>query len=271
MTNQLPPKQLSHAGRATGRYRCGRREMLRRVGGSFQVRESPGLVQTAWMALVRPRSIGKDVMTSESNLGSDPIFGRFVEIVEKVRQIIDDTELELDGLSCDLKVLGEGAPIRSPGDQATAAAAQETARTLARTEELMAAEAARGAAHIDILPLPDGWARVSIDGRTAKLPPMLASLFAVLIADVPPGDDEFIAWKGEQQVRKMLSKISGNPVSGHSLTNLVSRLRRALRQQANLHRNFVQRHPQRGLRFALRRQGFESGEGVNPSQNCRDF
>jgi hypothetical protein len=133
MHNQSSPKRLSPAGLARGWDRCGRQEMLRRVRSSFQARESLGLVQTALMALVRPRSIGKDVMTSESNLGSDPIFGRFVEIVDKVRRIIDDTEVQLDGLSCDLKVLGEGAPIRSPGDQATAAAAQETARDLART------------------------------------------------------------------------------------------------------------------------------------------
>lgn len=102
-------------------------------------------------------------------------------------------------------------------------------------------------------PLPDGSCLVSIDDSApVRMARRLWSFLAIL-ADEATGEsaDACVGWKSEADVRVLLGKATGQPVSAHNLATLTWRLREALGAER---RGLVQTRKAEGLiRFALRR------------------
>jgi hypothetical protein len=92
-----------------------------------------------------------------------------------------------------------------------------------------------------------------IDGQSIALTPRLGSLLGLLVAqdgDLPANAGH--GWKTREELALRLGRHNGKPVTRHALENLISRLKKELRQQAGLEA-FVQCDRRLGVRFALQR------------------
>jgi len=94
-----------------------------------------------------------------------------------------------------------------------------------------------------------------IDGRTYLMPRSLAVLLEVIAQR--SGDislkDELVGWKTADDVRRLLKKRSGRPVSQGALNQRIYNLRRYL-ESLHLEPDLVQRNQRLGVRFAVKRQ-----------------
>ena len=172
----------------------------------------------------------------------------------KMRRLAGLLELAADDLQMEFECRQKAARAGAGGGTAVPFAALEAFRSVAQSRVRKAAEAANGASRIESSLQPDGYLKVSIDGRTARLAPRLASLFSSLISDNGSSDDLFVPWKSKKEIKQALAKDSGKPLTDAALTNLIYRLRDKLVADADLHPDFIQRHHQFGMRFALRRE-----------------
>jgi hypothetical protein len=101
--------------------------------------------------------------------------------------------------------------------------------------------------------MPNGSASVSIDGgKSFELPPRLSLLLQLLTADRKPSDDELLGWWSLRELALYATGKLGMPVRKASVRQWVYRLRNALSAAGGDWR-LLQTHPQRGVRFALKR------------------
>lgn len=188
--------------------------------------------------------------------------GDYENVIDKLKKCVDSALRQIDRAEVYLEdvqmTISAIEQVQSrPAHPAGAVAAVKATLQFVRTEELLAAEAARGAGSIETLPLPDGSTKFIIDGlRSVSLTPMPAALLSILIADTGPSEDGLVAWKSRREVARRLAHATGQPMKRGTLNNLVYRLREALHGQA-LHPDFICRDRRRGLRFALRRTARE--------------
>ena len=124
--------------------------------------------------------------------------------------------------------------------------------------------ASNGAAALKLVPMANGDWSILIDQHRLKLPPQLGMLLRILVDPDVPSPDNLVGWQSRRQVRDALGAASGHTVSDHALTGLIWRLRNALEQQADLHRDFVMVNPSLGLRFALQKKSGEIPPSVSP-------
>jgi hypothetical protein len=103
---------------------------------------------------------------------------------------------------------------------------------------------------------PDS-AEVIIDGRRLQLPPRLGLLLETLLAgsNGAPGHPRN-GWLTREEIGRRLSQQTGCPVTRHALENLLSRLKKELREQAQLEA-LLRYDPRLGIRFAVQEQPAE--------------
>jgi hypothetical protein len=110
----------------------------------------------------------------------------------------------------------------------------------------------RGVSALEVARYADESAHVRIDGsEPMKLARALANLLDALARE-RSSSDHIVGWKAIDEVVAELSAREGKAVGRHAVINRVWRLRRAL-IRAGLSPGFVQSHPDRGVRFAVRR------------------
>ena len=121
--------------------------------------------------------------------------------------------------------------------------------------ERLKREAELGARSLDIKVRSDGQADICIDqDGSFTLPPVLADLLYVLSIDSGQSSDGLIGWKTLDEVAILLKKKEGKKFTRHSVTQNISRLRKAL-ERGGVNQFLVQTNRRRGARFALRREG----------------
>jgi len=92
-----------------------------------------------------------------------------------------------------------------------------------------------------------------IDAQSVRLSPKLGLLLESLLADDMGGtSDARSGWKTRAELVVRLGKLTGKAVTKHALENLISRLKKELRNQARLDL-LVQSDQRLGVRFALRK------------------
>jgi hypothetical protein len=177
----------------------------------------------------------------------------------------DANEEEMDTIRCYIEAFLQKHDNVAPADGRIAG--QEILADSRRRKQLEAARveyAANGAKDLKVVPLPSGAFDVLIDGQHhLKLAPQLGVLLQILVESDGASVDALVPWKSRSRVRAALSAVSGRMISDHGLTQLVSRLRKELFLQANLHRDFVAVHPSLGMRFALQQKTGEPAAFVN--------
>lgn len=136
-------------------------------------------------------------------------------------------------------------------------------RSAAENARRLKVNAARGARFVRVQNLlsEDGRTEVQIDNLTVFLPPKLASLLEVLATDEGEVSDRFVGWKRRDAIWDALAKRhpgASDPAQDegrrdHTITNLISRLRKELAAQG-LHPAFVQTdRRRRAVRVAVLR------------------
>ena len=159
---------------------------------------------------------------------------------------VDRLVLELEELAAQLA--RAGAP------QGEMPARRGRRRTRPEDERLLEAEAFRGVAAFEFQRHATGSAHVQIgDGAPMKLAPGQANLLET-IAGNRPSDDHLVGWHPFDEVAARIGALEPRTVSRHALTQRIWRLREAL-DKAGVNWRYVQVHPQKGVRFALRRGG----------------
>ena len=98
-----------------------------------------------------------------------------------------------------------------------------------------------------------GGAIVSFDGgKPVRLPPAVGELIAILASDTGPSTDELIAFKSFDQVGERLEKRFGRTFRHRNVSQLLLRLRKALRA-AGLDPRLVESSPSMGVRLRVKR------------------
>lgn len=106
--------------------------------------------------------------------------------------------------------------------------------------------AEQGVSHVSVALHPDGSADVQVDeGKHFVLPPTLAALLAILVADDQSSDDKMVSWKSIESVIRQLG------VRRPALAQLLYRLRKELSKRGSVNPFLVQSNRRRGLRFAV--------------------
>ena len=117
------------------------------------------------------------------------------------------------------------------------------------------------ATEIAIRRRPDDWGLVRVDQADEfLLPPILTDLFAILVAECGPSDDELVAWQTLGEVAKRMEKKAGRTFSRHAVTQHVHRLRRELFNRGGMSPMLVQTSRRFGVRVAVRRRRPGTGE-----------
>lgn len=99
-----------------------------------------------------------------------------------------------------------------------------------------------------------GGAVLSFDGgKQITLPPTLAGLITVLVSDAGPSPDGFMAFKSFDLMGWLLEKRFGRGFSHHNISQLLTRLRKALRN-AGLDPRLIESSPKLGVRLRLKWQ-----------------
>ena len=111
-----------------------------------------------------------------------------------------------------------------------------------------------GVDHCLITPLPHGAIMVKVDAHSSvKLPSTVARLMEIMVQDNGGSTDALVDWKSYAVVAREMGKNTNRHFNRHSVTQLVSRLRRLL-NDGGVNPYLAQTDPQKGLRFALRRK-----------------
>ena len=119
-------------------------------------------------------------------------------------------------------------------------------------EHVMRAEAAAGAASVELVRSADGTCAVSVGGRGSfALPPKLATLIAVLNAPGGATHEGRPGWRTTSQVATALNKQTGSALGPRAVPKLVYKLRRAFRDAGENWR-LIQTNPRWGVRLAVR-------------------
>jgi len=99
-----------------------------------------------------------------------------------------------------------------------------------------------------------GRAVVSLGGaKRVALPPTLAELVGVLASDDSPSPDELVAWKSLDRLGDLLEKRLARRFTRHNVSQLLSRLRKALKG-ADLDPRLIESSQPLGARLRLRRR-----------------
>jgi len=121
-------------------------------------------------------------------------------------------------------------------------------------DQVLRAQAKAGVSRVDVLPLSNGCAKVTIDGGVAmRLSPVLANLMRAL-CETGDGslDDGLVGYKSLPELSRLLGKKVNREVKRQAVREAVRRLRQTLiRHQYNPY--LVENHRENGYRFALRR------------------
>jgi DNA-binding response OmpR family regulator len=109
---------------------------------------------------------------------------------------------------------------------------------------------------------PDGSGVAQIDGVGTPLPPYLAALLSILMADEGVAPDRLVGWTSVVDIQAGLKKRTRQNRSKAAVKELVYRLRKLLDQ--HLEDPFLLQHKRRlGYRFAVRRGVGTKPEGDN--------
>ncbi len=107
---------------------------------------------------------------------------------------------------------------------------------------------------------PDGSGVVSIDAKASfHLSAGLKELLEFLAADGSSGEDSLVPWKSRMVVQMWLQKTRGREFTRGYVNKRIGDLRDRLEAEG-FSREYVQSHPVKGVRFALRRGGPTSPE-----------
>jgi len=190
-----------------------------------------------------------------------PLLRRLARAIRKW----ETAEEEIDTIRFDLEALLRAFDQASSGERRPAGPDVITAiHQHGQQEEARKRYAATGARELKVISMPGGAYEFIIDGQhRLKLPPRLAALLQVLIQPEGPSTDALVPWKTRWQLRQALATEPGRPITAHALNNLVSRLRMEIRQQSDLHQDFLVVNPAHGLRFAVQKKAFVGGSGCD--------
>ncbi len=193
-------------------------------------------------ALIRLMMLGKKI-------------GRVRRRVSRNEEDLDAIELELGDLLDDLRRLVRhfmGTPVgptQAPGRVDVTPGPRRRRR-----------EASRGVDYVLLVGGRNGSAVAQIDGVGIPLPPYVAALLSILMADrgVTPG--HLVGWKSVADIQAALKDRTKQHHSIAAVKELVYRLRRVLEQHGE-NPDLVQNDPRLGYRFAVRR-------GVGTKTEC---
>jgi hypothetical protein len=160
------------------------------------------------------------------------------DVIRDVQRIVEKGERALDELSAIALAVAEERPNppprpRRPAPPAGSAPVAETLRFEG---------------------MDKGRAVVSLGGaKRVALPPALAELVGVLASDDLPSPDEFVAWKSLDRLGELLEKRLARRFTRHNVSQLLSRLRKALKG-ADLDPRLIESSQPLGARLRLRRR-----------------
>jgi len=182
--------------------------------------------------------------------------------IMRVRARVSRTEEDLDAIECELgDLLGDLwgmvsclsaaslGPTQAPGRVAVTAGPRRRRR-----------EASRGVLSVVLVAQPDGSGVARIDGVGIRLPPYVAALLSILMADRGVTPDHLVGWKSVADIQAALKDRTKQHHSIAAVKELVYRLRRLLEQHGE-NPDLVQNDPHLGYRFAVRR-------GVGTTTEC---
>jgi hypothetical protein len=184
-----------------------------------------------------------------------PIALRIRDLFRRLRVLLTRFETcfeELDAVVCEFSDL---IPLLGASAETLPLRLQLLRADVARGERrrLQKEQARHGAISVKLVPKANRYGLVEIDARPGVLlPPFVAALLAVLIADSGVKSDLFVGWKSIEAIRSELKASTGHSLSNAAIKELVLRLRDLLEEHGE-NRYLVQSKRNLGYRFALRR------------------
>ena len=137
---------------------------------------------------------------------------------------------------------------------------------------ILAAE--KGAASLELQLLSSGRAMIQIDfGEPIELAPRPAQLLDILTTELVEGEEGFLKWVAWDQIVLKLHLNPNNKKDRHNAKNLISRVRKILKQRAS-NPFYLQIHRYLGVRFRIRPELVTrydiTGNASNPSINQQE-
>ena len=187
-------------------------------------------------------------LSSDAMLARLEMLGKKIKragaLADRVNEILDDAACDLDDLR---GMVGRAVaaplagPVSAPGQTG-----------LGRRRRRRQQGPSPGVGSAALVAQPDGSAVAKIDGTDIPLPPFVAALLEILMADSDVAADKFVGWKSPATIQFGLNQRTKREHSKAAVKELVLRLRDLL-QRHGLDRFLVESNRQLGYRFALRR------------------
>jgi hypothetical protein len=175
-------------------------------------------------------------------------FGRVRARVSRDEEDLDAIELELDDLLEDLRravthLLGASVgPTQAPRRVEVTPGPRRQPR-----------DSSRGVAAVVLVAGPNGSAVAQFDGVGIPLPPYVAALLSILMADGGVDPDHLVGWKSVAAIQAALKERTKQDHSKAVVKQLIYRLRSLLERHGE-NPFLVQNHRRLGYRFAVRRR-----------------
>jgi len=191
-------------------------------------------------------AFGKPItLPPPANLRAAELFRRLKALLAR----IEACAVELDAIVCEFPEL---IPLLGASAE-TSHLRAVLLRADAKRLQFQKDQARCGASSVKLIQQDDNHALVEIDERPGVLlPPFVAALLAVLIADRGTKADQFVGWKSLDTIRLELKESTGSTPSNAAIKELILRLRNLLEAHGE-NRFLVQSKRNFGYRFALRR------------------
>jgi hypothetical protein len=162
--------------------------------------------------------------------------------IERARTLASRTEELLDAVACELADLRGMVrdSVETPLDNPI------------RRQRQHYGESSQGTGAVKLAAQPDGSAVAEIDGVGIPLPPYVAALMGVLMADNGFTTDHLVGWKSIVAIQFALKQRTRQSHSKEAVKNLVYHLRKRLANHG-VSPLLVQHNRRLGYRFAVRR------------------